>query len=45
MKVLLIKDGRLYDYTLPKEIKNNYWITDIDSYDNIRNLINGVTYP
>ena len=25
---------------LPREIKDNYWITDIDSFDNIRNLIN-----
>lgn len=40
MKVLLIKNGRLYRYSLPKEIKDNYWITDIDSYDNARNLIN-----
>ena len=40
MKVILIKDGKLYNYVLPKEIKDNYWITDIDSFDNIRNLIN-----
>ncbi len=40
MKVILIKNGKLYNYTLPKEIKDNYWITDIDSFDNIRNLIN-----
>ena len=40
MKVILIKNGRLYNYTLPKEIKDNYWITDIDNFDNNRNLIN-----
>ena len=40
MKVLLIKNGRIYHYSLPKEVKNNFWITDIDSYDNLRNLIN-----
>ena len=40
MKVLLIKNNRLYSYILPREIKDNYWITDIDSFDNIRNLIN-----
>ena len=40
MKILLIKNNRLYSYTLPKEVKDNYWITDIDSFDNVRNLIN-----
>ena len=25
---------------LPKEVKDNFWITDIDSFDNVRNLIN-----
>ena len=40
MKVILIKNGRLYNYTLPQEVKDNYWITDIDSFDNVRNLIN-----
>ena len=40
MKVLLIKNNRLYNYILPKEIKDNFWITDIDSFDNTRNLIN-----
>ncbi len=40
MKVLLIKNNRLYSYHLPKEIKDNFWITDIDKFDNIRNLIN-----
>ena len=40
MKVLLIKNNRLYNYILPKEVKDNYWITDIDSFDNARNLIN-----
>ena len=40
MKVLLIKNGRIYHYNLPKEVKENFWITDIDSYDNLRNLIN-----
>ena len=40
MKIFLIKNNRLYSYILPREIKDNYWITDIDSFDNIRNLIN-----
>ena len=40
MKILLIKNNRLYSYILPREVKDNYWITDIDSFDNIRNLIN-----
>ena len=40
MKVLLIKNNRLYNYILPKEVKDNFWITDIDSFDNARNLIN-----
>ena len=40
MKVLLIKNNRLYSYRLPDTIKNNFWITDIDSFDNERNLIN-----
>ena len=40
MKVLLIKNNRLYGYRLPDTVKNNFWITDIDNYDNERNLIN-----
>ena len=40
MKILLIKNNRLYSYMLPQEIKDNFWITDIDSFDNARNLIN-----
>ena len=40
MKILLIKNNRLYSYILPKEIKDNFWINDIDSFDNVRNLIN-----
>ena len=40
MKILLIKNNRLYSYILPKEVKDNFWITDIDSFDNVRNLIN-----
>ena len=40
MKVLLIKNNRLYSYRLPDTVKNNYWITDIDSFENERNLIN-----
>ena len=40
MKVLLIKNNRLYSYELPNKIKDNFWITDIDSFDNVRNLIN-----
>ena len=42
MKILLIKNNRLYSYKLPSKVKDNYWITDIDSYDNVRNLINVV---
>ena len=44
MKILLIKNNRLYSYMLPKEIKDNFWITDIDSFDNARNLINVEAY-
>ena len=40
MKILLIKNNRIYNYMLPKEIKDNFWISDIDSFDNARNLIN-----
>ncbi len=40
MKILLIKNNRLHSYMLPKEVKDNFWITDIDSFDNVRNLIN-----
>ena len=40
MKILLIKNNRLYSYKLPSKIKDNFWITDIDSFDNVRNLIN-----
>ena len=40
MKILLIKNNRIYSYMLPKEVKDNFWITDIDSFDNVRNLIN-----
>ena len=40
MKIILIKNNRLYHYNLPKDVKDNYWITDIDSFDNLRNLIN-----
>lgn len=40
MKILLIKNNHLYSYMLPKEVKDNFWITDIDSFDNVRNLIN-----
>ena len=40
MKILLIKNNRLYSYVLPREVKDNFWITDIDSFDNVRNLIN-----
>lgn len=40
MKILLIKNNRLYSYKLPNKIKDNFWITDIDSFDNVRNLIN-----
>lgn len=40
MKILLIKNNRLYSYKLPNKVKDNFWITDIDSFDNLRNLIN-----
>ena len=44
MKILLIKNKRLYSYSLPKDIKDNFWINDIDSFDNERNLINIEAY-
>ena len=40
MRILLIKNNRLYNYVLPREVKDNFWITDIDSFENVRNLIN-----
>lgn len=40
MKVILIKNNRLYNFKLPVEVKDNFWITDIDNLDNQRNLIN-----
>ena len=40
MKVLLIKNNHLYSYNLPYQVKDNFWITDIDSFNNVRNLIN-----
>ena len=40
MKIQLIKNNRIYTYNLPKEIKDNFWITDFDSFNNVRNLIN-----
>ena len=40
MKILLIKNNQIYNYILPKKIKDNFWITDLDNFDNIRNLVN-----
>ena len=40
MKIQLIKNNKIYSYNLPNKIKDNYWITDFDSFDNVRNLIN-----
>ncbi len=40
MKILLLKNNRIYNYELPKNVKDNFWITDFDSFDNARNLIN-----
>ena len=40
MKILLIKNNRLYNYKLPNKVEDNFWITDIDNFDNVRNLIN-----
>lgn len=40
MKILLIKNNTLYHFHLPKEVKDNYWITDLDNFNNARNLIN-----
>lgn len=42
MKIQLIKNNRIYTYNLPKKVKDNFWITDFDSFDNVRNLINVV---
>ena len=40
MKILLIKNNQIYTYNLPKKIKDNFWITDLDNFDNQRNLVN-----
>lgn len=40
MKIQLIKNNHIYTYNLPKKVKDNFWITDLDSFDNVRNLIN-----
>ena len=40
MKILLIKNNRLYNYKLPNKVKDSFWITDVDSFNNIRNLVN-----
>ena len=40
MKIQLIKNNRIYTYNLPKEIKDNFLITDFDIFNNVRNLIN-----
>lgn len=40
MKVLLIKNEHMYSHLLPLQVKDNFWITDIDNFNNIRNLIN-----
>ncbi len=42
MKIQLIKNNRIYNYNLPKSVKDNFWITDFDSFDNVRNLVNVV---
>ena len=40
MIVRLIKRTKIYNFTLPKTISGNYWITDLDGLGNSRNLIN-----
>lgn len=40
MKIQLIKNNHIYTYNLPKKIKDNFWITDLDNFDNVRNLVN-----
>ncbi len=38
--VRLIKKTKIFNFTLPKKISGNYWITDNDYLGNTRNLIN-----
>ena len=38
--VRLIKKNKIYNFTLPKKISGNYWVTDNDYLGNTRNLIN-----
>lgn len=40
MIVRLIKKTKIYNFTLPKKVSGNYWITDNDNLGNTRNLIN-----
>ncbi|MBO5138173.1 MAG: type VII secretion protein EssC [Bacilli bacterium] len=40
MIIRLIKRTKIYNFNLPAKISGNYWITDIDSLGNIRNLVN-----
>ena len=40
MKLSVLKKDKMYMLMLPKKISGNYWIQDVDSYGNPRNLIN-----
>ena len=40
MIVRLIKRTKIYNFNLPAKISGNYWVTDIDSLGNVRNLVN-----
>ena len=44
MIVRLIKKKKIYNFSLPTKVSGNYWITDIDYFGNIRNLINVEEY-
>ena len=39
MKIVLMKNDKLYKYSFPSENLNNYWIKDFDKNDNERDLI------
>ena len=40
MIVRLIKRTKIYNFHLPTKVQGNYWITDLDNFGNVRNLIN-----
>lgn len=42
MKVMVVKNNKIINFSLPIQVHGNYWITDKDKNGNDRNLINVV---